>query len=57
LALTPRFGPVTVDLVEYGIAWLREDHKGYIVEALAFLSLMKWLENNEKLPALNLRAH
>ncbi|KAF8224450.1 hypothetical protein L208DRAFT_1461528 [Tricholoma matsutake] len=38
------FGPVTTRLVEYGIARLRNHHKGQIVEPLAFLSLMKWLQ-------------
>jgi len=42
---TPTFGPVTSQLVEYGIAQLRRDHKGHIVEPLAFLSLLKWFEN------------
>jgi hypothetical protein len=41
---TPTFGPVTARLVEYGIACLRTDHKGQIIEPLAFLSLVKWLQ-------------
>ena len=45
----PTFGPVSTDLVEYGIAHLREGHKGQIVEPLAFLSLMTWLEKTEDL--------
>lgn len=45
--LTPTFGPVSEKLVEYGIARLRDGHKGHIVEPLAFLSVMKWLEGQE----------
>ncbi|KAF8223312.1 hypothetical protein L208DRAFT_1426082 [Tricholoma matsutake] len=41
---SPTFGPVTARLVEYGIARLRNHHEGQIVEPLAFLSLMKWLQ-------------
>jgi hypothetical protein len=41
---SPTYGPVTPRLVEYGIARLREEHEGEIVEPLAFLSLMRWLE-------------
>ena len=41
---SPTYGPVTARLVEYGIARLREGHEGEIVEPLAFLSLMRWLE-------------
>jgi hypothetical protein len=50
----PTHGPVTARLVEHGIARLREDHKGEIVEPLAFLSLMKWLEDQGH---LNLEAN
>jgi hypothetical protein len=49
---SPTFGPVHANLVEYGIARLREgpgQHKGQIVEPLAFLSLMKWLEKTNGL--------
>jgi hypothetical protein len=49
---SPTFGPVVAELVEYGIARLREgpgQHKGQIVEPLAFLSLMKWLEKTNGL--------
>jgi hypothetical protein len=42
---TPTYGPVTARLVEYGIARLREEHQGQIVEPLAFL-LMKWFQNH-----------
>ncbi|KAK2464549.1 hypothetical protein APHAL10511_003407 [Amanita phalloides] len=35
---SPEYGPVTTKLVEYGIARLCEEHKGHIVEPLAFLS-------------------
>ena len=44
LGISPTYGPVTEKLVEYGIARLRKDHKGHIVEPLAFLSVMKWLQ-------------
>jgi hypothetical protein len=47
------FGPVTARLIEYGIARLRPEHHGEIVEPLAFLSLVQWLENQ---PDLNLLA-
>jgi hypothetical protein len=47
--ISPTYGPVTDRLVEYGIARLREGHKGQIIEPLAFLSLMKWLETEERL--------
>ena len=46
---SPTFGPVSTELVEYGIAHLREGHKGQIDEPLAFLSLMTWLEKTEDL--------
>jgi hypothetical protein len=36
-------GPITTRLVEYGIA-LRQGLEGHIVEPLAFLSLMRWLQ-------------
>ncbi|KAM6498796.1 hypothetical protein JOM56_006744 [Amanita muscaria] len=49
---SPTFGPVTARLVEYGIARLYKRDSGQIVEALAFLSLMKWLENP---PTVNLQ--
>lgn len=48
---SPTFGPVTPRLVEYGIAFLYGRSKGRIAEPLAFLSLLKWLENE---PHLNL---
>jgi hypothetical protein len=41
---SPTYGPVTERLVEYGMARLREGYKGEIIEPLAFLSLMRWLE-------------
>jgi hypothetical protein len=52
LGETPTYGPVLVNLVEYGIARLRvgNDHEGQIIEPLAFLSLLKWLETQ---PGLN----
>jgi hypothetical protein len=54
--VTPIYGPVTEQLVEYGIARLGERDKGQIVEPLAFLSLMKWLERTDHLnPEANLR--
>ena len=43
------YGPVTARLVEYGIAHLREGHKGEIIEPLAFLSLMRWLQDQDHL--------
>ncbi|KAM6498788.1 hypothetical protein JOM56_006736 [Amanita muscaria] len=49
---SPTFGTVTVRLVEYGIARLRNKHSGQIVEPLAFLSLMKWFEDQ---PTVNLQ--
>jgi hypothetical protein len=51
---TPTYGPVTDDLVEYGIARLRlhqGEHKGHIVEPLAFLSIMRWLQNQNYIEA------
>jgi hypothetical protein len=51
---TPTFGPVTVKLVEYGIAHLRNNHSGEIVEPLAFLSLVKWFETQ---PTLSLETN
>ena len=44
LGATPTFGPVSERAVEYGVARLRDGHKGHIIEPLAFLSVMKWLE-------------
>ncbi|KAF8338586.1 hypothetical protein F5887DRAFT_1236729 [Amanita rubescens] len=44
---TPHYGPVTAKLVEYGIARLREDHNGQIVEPLAFLSAIQWFEAHD----------
>jgi len=44
------FGPVTPRLVEYGMAYIR-GFEGRTVEPLAFLALLKWLENE---PHLNL---
>ena len=44
---SPTFGPVTARLVECGLAHLRYGQQGHIVEPLAFLSLMKWLQNQE----------
>jgi hypothetical protein len=46
---SPTYGPVTARFVEYGIARLREEHKGQIVEPLAFLSLMRWLQGQRHL--------
>ena len=56
LGKTPTFGPVSVKLVEYGVARLQFDgkHHGQIVEPLAFLSLLKWLEKH---PKINLTAN
>ena len=44
---SPTFGFVNVRLVEYGLARLRDEHKGQIVEPLAFLSLMRWFQNQD----------
>ena len=44
---SPTFGPVTARLVGYGLAHLRDGQKGHIVEPLAFLSLMKWFQNQD----------
>jgi hypothetical protein len=46
---TPTFGPTPSELVEYGVARLRNDHQGAIVEPLAFLSLLKWFEKQPTL--------
>jgi hypothetical protein len=46
---TPTFGPLTHRHVEYGIAHLRQDHRGEIIEPLAFLSIVRWLENQKDL--------
>ena len=43
---SPTYGPVTAKLVEYGIARLRDGHKGHITEPLAFLSMMIWLKTH-----------
>ena len=43
---SPTVGPVTVRLVEYWLSRLRDRHEGQIVEPLAYLSLMKWLNNH-----------
>jgi len=46
----PTYGPVTDRLVEYGIAHLRverEEYKGQIDEPLAFLSIMRWLQDQD----------
>lgn len=48
-AQSPTFGPVTLKLVEYGIARLRKHHQGEIIEPLAFLSVLRWLETQEDL--------
>jgi hypothetical protein len=41
---TPTFGPLAHKHVEYGIARLRNDHRGEIIEPLAFLSIVRWFE-------------
>jgi len=46
---SPTHGPVTLRLVEYGIARFRKDHQGEIIEPLPFLSLMRWLQNQNAL--------
>ena len=56
---SPTYGPVPVELVKYGIAHLRWEnmkYQGQIVEPLAFLSLMRWLQDQHHLsPEANLR--
>jgi len=46
---TPTFGPLAHKHVEYGIAHLRDDHQGEIIEPLAFLSIVRWLETQKDL--------
>ncbi len=46
---TPKFGPLPHKHVEYGIARLRNDHQGEIIEPLAFLSVVRWLETQKDL--------
>ena len=46
---TPTFGPLGQTHVEYGIAHLRDDHQGEIIELLAFLSIVRWLEAQKDL--------
>ena len=46
---TPTFGPLGHRHVEYGIAHLRNDHQGEIIEPLAFLSIVRWLETQKDL--------
>ena len=43
---SPKYGPVPVRLVEYGIARLRKGREGHIIEPLAFLSVMQWLQTH-----------
>ena len=46
---TPKFGPLPHKHVEYGIARLRDDHQGEIIEPLVFLSVVRWLETQKDL--------
>ena len=46
---TPTFGPLAHKHVEYGIAHLRKDHQGEIIEPLAFLSIVRWFETQKDL--------
>ena len=46
---TPKFGPLPHKHIEYGIARLRADHQGEIIEPLAFLSIVRWLETQKDL--------
>jgi hypothetical protein len=46
---TPTFGPLPHKHVEYGIAHLRNDHRGEIVEPLVFVSIVTWLETQKDL--------
>jgi len=43
----PSFGHVSVRLVEYGIARLVDRNNGQIIEPLAFVSFLKWLQTQE----------
>jgi hypothetical protein len=43
----PSFGHVTVKLVEYGLARLLDENTGQIIEPLAFISLLKWLQTDK----------
>ena len=36
VGVTPTFGPVSDGVMEYGVARLRDGHKGHIIESLAF---------------------
>jgi hypothetical protein len=45
--ISPSFGLVNVRLVEYGIARLHDRNSGRIVEPLAFVSLLKWLQTQK----------
>ena len=46
---TPTFRPLAHKHIEYGIAHLRDDHQGEIIEPLAFLSIVRWLETQKDL--------
>ena len=46
---TPTFGPLAHKHVEYGIAYLRDNHQGEIIEPLAFLSIVRWFETQKDL--------
>ena len=46
---TPTFGPLLHKHVEYGIAHLRDDHQGEIIEPLPFLSIVRWLKTQKDL--------
>ena len=54
---TPTFGPLAHKHVEYGIAHLRDDHQGEIIEPLPFLSIVRWLETQKDLCLENNLSH
>jgi hypothetical protein len=44
----PIYGPVSAELVEYGIAQLRPDFHGKICEPLALVSCVRWFQGQEE---------
>jgi hypothetical protein len=52
--MEPSFGLVTVKLVECGFACLCDEHSSQIIEPLAFVSLLKWLQTQ---PPHNLQSN
>jgi len=43
----PTYGFLVSKHIEYGIARLRKDHEGQIIEPLVFLSIVTWLETQD----------